>query len=691
MKPKLKFNRKTILLFSFCLLAGGCLFFGFKAQEELSKVYERQNSILISDRNNKPLCLKPNPDGYYSRQSGNTPSRFKELLIQKEDRYFFWHPGFNPISIVRAFAGRIGLGERKASSTISQQLAKILLKEESERNLKNKTKELWYAVALETFQTKDEILNKYINSVYFGNSAQGLFEASRLYFGVDPELLTDRQIIQLLATISAPTKNNPATEENKNASIVLAKKLGLDPKDLIFTEKNETAKNMRENSHSDTSCFEISSFSEVPSSDTKLTIDSEVSEKVRKIAATSLIDLNSQNANNAAVLIIKLPENEIITAIGSPDPGSSYDGYKINMLESPRAIGSTIKPFIYLTAFEQDLRPYTLAEDREYKYITAIGYPLYPKNFDWKYHGEVTLHFALANSLNVPTVKTMEYVGLENFYKFLGDDLEFKPIQPFESYQLGIALGSLEMTPLDLARYFTIFPNEGILKGLKIYEKESVAPEKKIADPKYIQLINKILNDRHTGIEQFGMKSDLNLFQNNYALKTGTSRDFRDSWVVGYTPDFLVAVWVGNADNTPMEEISGQAGAGRIWTKTMELIMNSGYNKKTPLDFTLIKEFPNANTIEYGLAGDNYEKQKNLLKEKDSSFILTPHDGDTFLLEKNTAIFLKAKENVKWYIDGALLNTEQENIFYPKKTGQYEIKATKASGQTETVTILVKE
>lgn len=687
----LKLKPKIIFIFFFCLLTIGLLFFGFKAQKELSQNYEKENSTRISDRNDKTLCLKPNTNGYYNRHTSYIPPRFKELLILKEDKYFYQHPGFNPISIAKAFLGRLGIGERKASSTISQQLAKILLKEESDRSLKNKAKELWYSLALETFQSKDEILNKYINSVYFGNGAQGLFETSRLYFGVDPDLLTDGQMIQLLAAISSPTKNNPAANENKNAAIALAQKLDLDSKNIIFTEKAEIEKMMQKNSHSDASCFEISSFSNIPSADTKLTIDSEISEKVRKIAADSLINLNSKNANNAAVLIIKLPENEILSAIGSPDPSSSYEGYKINMLSKPRAIGSTIKPFIYLNAFKKNLRPYTLVEDREYKYITAMGFPLYPKNFDWKYHGEVTLHFALSNSLNVPAVKTLEYVGLENFYQFLGNDLEFKPIQPFETYQLGIALGSLEMNLLDLAKYFTLFPNKGVLKELKIYNGEPAKPEKKIADPEYIQLINKILNDRHTGIEQFGMKSDLNLFQNNYALKTGTSRDYRDSWIIGYTPDFLVGVWVGNADNSPMEEISGQAGAGRIWTKTMELMMNSEYNKKTPFKFNLIKEFPAANNIEYGLSGDNYEKQKNLLKEKDTSLILEPHNGDTFLLKKNTSIFLKAKEDVLWYIDGALLNAEQKNIFNPQKTGQYQIKAASSSGQTETVTIFVNE
>ena len=170
-----------------------------------------------------------------------------------------------------------------------------------------------------------------------------------------------------------------------------------------------------------------------------------------------------------------------------------------------------------------------------------------------------------------------------------------------------------------------------------------------IAKPEYIQLVNKILNDRKTGIEQFGLKSELNLFQGNYALKTGTSRDFKDSWLVGYNPDFLIGVWVGNTENEPTEEISGQEGAGTIWSEAMELLLNSEYNKKTPFDFSLIKEYNFDGNLEYGLAGDNYQKILNTLE--DNSLILNPHDGDNFLLEEGSQIILKAKENVKWFIN----------------------------------------
>jgi len=422
----------------------------------------------------------------------------------------------------------------------------------------------------------------------------------------------------------------------------------------------------------------------------ELTIDKDLTTKIRKIIERNLEDLKPKNAKNGAAIVVKLPENEILALIGSPNPQSFGEGYQINMLQEPRPIGSTIKPFIYLKAFEKGLRPYTLIDDREYKYITAIGFPLYPKNFDYKYRGEVNLHYALSNSLNVPTVKVLEYVGLQDFYNFLEKDLEFKPIQDLDNYQLGIALGALEMNLLDLAHYFTIFSNDGILKELKIYKNdETLAPDKRITEPEYIQLINKILNDRETGIEQFGLKSDLNLFQQNYALKTGTSRDFRDSWVIGYTPDFLVGVWLGNADNSPMDEVSGQVGAGRIWAEIMELLLNSKYNKKTPLNFDLIREFNYMGEIEYGLPNDNYQKCQNLLKGEDQSLILNPHDGDTFLLEENSKIILKAKENVKWFIDGKFLGEDKDIIFTPTEPGQYQIKAESSDGFQEKVNIWI--
>ena len=666
---------------------------GYFLQKQLIEIYNEQESIVIKDRNGENIFIKPNQKGYWTQYLNEIPPEFKEFLVKKEDKLFYYHFGFNPWSIFQAVFGYLGIGNRKASSTITQQLVKILFGKESERNLKNKIIELIYALSLEIYQRKEDILKMYVNSVYFGNQVQGLSQASRLYFNLSPDLLTKGQILQLLTTIHAPSENNPMKLDNKKSAIALAEILKVDNQNLIIVNSLTVKENIGKYSHFDDSYFELKPFIENLNENKQLTIDKELTERVREIIKRNIDELKPKNVQNGAAIVIKLPENEVLTLIGSPNPQSLESGYKINMIDEPRPIGSTIKPFIYLKAFEKGLRPYTLVEDREYKYITALGFPLYPKNFDYKYRGEVNLHYALSNSLNVPAVKVLECVGLENFYNFLEKKLEFKPVQNWESYQLGIALGGLEMSLFDLSRYFTIFPNNGVLKEIKIFEDGAPPSEKVISQPKYIQLINKILQDRKTGIEQFGFKSELNLFQENYALKTGTSRNFQDSWIVGFTPDFLVGVWVGNHDASPMDEISGQIGAGTIWAQIMELLLNSKYNKKTPFDYSLIKEFYRDGNIEYGLMNDDYEKILNALKEK--SLILNPHDGDIFILEENTQIILKAGEPVYWFINGKPLE-EDNNIFIPpsssKETGYYQIKAKAVKdGSEETVTIWVTQ
>ena len=670
------FTKKFLIILA--ILIAGFFIITYYLQSQLITAYNNQQSSVLIDRNDKIISILPNSKGYYAQYTKSLPKNLRQLLIKKEDRFFYYHPGFNPISIIRAGLSKLGLGKRDGASTITQQLTKNLLGNELDRSIKNKALETLYAISLETYHSKEEILKMYINSLYLGNSIQGIYQASQVYFGVPPALLNESQFIQLLATINAPSANNPLKTTNSEVSASLAKRLKVNY--LAFDDIKKTKENYSKFQPIKTANFEIASLLTKGRS----TIDLELTKKIREIVQRNVDELKAYNANNAAAIIIKLPENEILALIGSPDPNSFTETYKIDMLQQPRPIGSTIKPFIYIKAFEKGLRPYTLVNDREYKYITAIRLPLYPKNFDFKYRGIVTLHYALSNSLNVPAVKVLEYVGLEEFYNFLVNDLRFSPIQDLNQYQLGIALGTLEMKLIDLAKYFTIFPNKGILKELKITKQPT--QETFIAEKKYVQLINKILNDRKTGIEQFGLKSELNLSQDNYAVKTGTSRDFRDSWIVGYTPDFLVAVWVGNADNSPTEKLSGQNGAGRIWHEVMELLFNTKYNKKTEFDFSLIHEFNNQGEIEYGLKEDNYEKFKNILIEQDESLILLPHDGDTFFLDENTQIILQAKEEVTWFINNS---PSRAHIFCPKKAGVYTITAETKTGRRETLSIQV--
>lgn len=692
-------REKRSRFFPFFLLA---LFFagvlGVKAyglEQELKARYAAQESVILYDRNGKEIAIKPNAKGYYARYSNEIPERFEELLLQKEDRFFYYHLGVNPVSIGREALRLLVFREQRGSSTLTQQLVKNLLGNENKRTLKNKLRELAYALSLEVFTSKEEILSMYANTAYFGNKAQGLLQASKTYFRASPQALSDDAFLSLLATLASPSQSYPGTYANKKRMTALARvfavKLSGDTLPLPAQEAS-----VRDPSFT---AFEVSPFTQSCQTKCHLTIDGALTDTLRQILRRNLANPSFAGVNNGAIVAIKLPENELVALVGSPNPVSFESGHQINMAIKPRSIGSTVKPFIYVKAFEKGARPYTLVEDREYKYDIGTGFALYPKNYDGQFRGTVTLHQALSNSLNVPAVKVLEYLGLKDFSSFLVNDLAFSPLQPLEDYQLGIALGGLEMDLLTLSHYVTMFPNGGVLRPMKLFQgygeyltppmEKKMEQERVVGKEPFVELINKILSDREESIDQFGMKSNLNLPFPNYALKTGTSRNFHDSWTLGYTPDFLVGVWIGNSDDAPMWQVSGQSGAGKIWQEAMQALYNSPYNKNTPFIFDRVKEFTQSASLEYGLEGDDYEAKRMLLRE--TGFMVNPHEGDVFLLEKGMRVPLQAKEEVAWYIDDAFIGKGIKKDWRPTRAGRFMIRGEDKQGKQEKVFVTIED
>lgn len=673
-------NKKIFIIFPIIIFAF-TIFFLNEANNELQEIYKNNESPQIFDRNNDLISIIPNDKNFYAQYIKDIPEDFKKLIIEKEDKYFYIHKGVNPVSITMDLLSKIGLTLRNGSSTITQQLAKILLKNENNRTIKNKFKELFYSISLELMNSKENILLMYINSIYFGNQIQGLETASHAYFNSNPNNLTKEEMLQLISSVNSPNQYNPKENESIEKSKIIAKKLNVNFDEEYFLKAKDAKNNLASFKKSTIVPLEIRDYT---SKKTKLSIDYKLNEVIRKSLKENIENLQTKKAKNAAAVVISIPNNEIISMIGSPDQTSDDEGYQINMLEQPRQIASTIKPFIYLKAFEKGMRPYTLIDDREYKYELGDFSSFYPKNYNYEYNGEITAHYALSNSINIGALKTLEFVTLNDFYNFFKNDLEQKTIQELETYGLGIAMGSLEMNLIDLAHIFTIFPNYGEFKNLKIDFSSGNNFAKKIVNERYIQLINKILNDRKTAMDQFGLVSILNLPQKNYALKTGTSVDYKDSLIVGYTPDFLVAVWVGNADNSATEGLSGQQGAGLIWNNIMDIMMGSKYNKNTQFDFSYVCSLNSGKGIEWGLEGDDIEKARDILK--DDSLILNLHNNDVFLFEESSEIKLSSKEDSRWFVD----DKELFDLFFkPEKRGEYKITA-KSKDKEETIYIYFK-
>ncbi|MCU0653206.1 MAG: transglycosylase domain-containing protein [Candidatus Pacebacteria bacterium] len=674
-----------------------CAFFSGDAVT-MQKEYEARRSPKVFDRAGIVMFLRPNHLGYYSDYAPNTAPEIEKLLIAKEDKYFYWHFGINPAGIIADLARRLGFGGRAGASTITQQTAKMMLGHENERTVANKMSEAAAALGLEMTRGKKRILEQYGNLVYLGNRLQGFTAASRAYFGVSPESLSQAQIFQLLATISDPSGSNPAADNNIEQAKLLAKNLGRDVSEGFMTA-NTARDNLRHYFDDNTALFELRGQLDVAAcqGDQKTTLDPVMNAKLREIISRNLQQLDVKKAKNAAALVISLPDNGILALSGSPDPDSTGNGYQINMLQVPRQIGSTIKPFIYLKAFEKGARPHTLIDDREYKYAAGEDFAFYPENYDRTYRGKITAHYALANSINVAAAKALEFDGINDFGRFITEDLGIQTQQDVSTYQMGIAMGTMETDIVTLAQAFTVFPNNGRLDNLRLFENNSCnsaryAPRSgQVSKKIYIELVNKILADRAIAQDQFGARSALNLPAANYALKTGTSHDYTDSWVIGYTPDFLVAVWVGNADATAMEGVSGQVGAGKIWADIMEMMLASEYDKKTPLDFSDIVEYPDGATIQYGLENDDYETSKNIILKMDGQLILKPHNNDIYEFTPEARLVLRSSEPATWTINGKDIGAGQELVYAPPGEGRYTISADTGGRKEEILIEFVKK
>lgn len=685
----MKRSRKKLLIVFSVLILGGFISAKLLSNHAVA-LYHTFESKALYDRHGEVLKITPNSVGLYTVPITEVPLRFEKALLTKEDHYFYYHPGINPLSLIRDFVTALFRRSLSGSSTLTQQLTKTLLRNENNRTLGNKLVESAYALSLEAFTTKKEILTMYANTAYFGRQAQGLGEASRYYFQKEPNDLTEEETQILVATLGNPSVRYPGTAANTEIAHSLGETLNTAP-------GTTTAAQLDLSPRRSTESFELESLDLNCEKNCTLTIDKKLSESLREIVARNLASPAFASAKNAAVVVLKQPENELIAIVGSPDPTSDQNGYQINMATEPRPIGSTIKPFIYLTAFEKGARPYTLVDDREYTYPIGTGFSLYPKNYDGIYRGLVTLHSALVNSLNVPAVKVLEYITPKALYSLLEGPFMFTAIQPLESYDLGIALGGLEMDLLTLTHYFSIFPNSGKFKplvigrsGLPLFVRtpleKTVPLSTRVAGKEYVELVTKILSDRNTAVDQFGLASNLNLPYKNYALKTGTSRDFHDSWTVGYTPDFVVGVWVGNSENTAMHEVSGQSGAGKIWHEAMQLMYTTEYNKNTAFSFKDISSYPMNGTLEFGLAGDDIDSARNELQKNDTALITNPHAGDRFEYIPGTVIPLRSKQVSEWKINDEFMGRGTEISWKPKGAGTYTIEA-KSDQKSEKVTV----
>ena len=662
--PKLRIRKFSILkfltyIFTFSLIILGMAgaFFWFYVIRDLpspqnlisrkmavsTKIYDRNGGLLYNiyrNQNRTPVSLR------------NIPLEARLATIAIEDAEFYNHPGFSIKGIARASLKNLRQGELTGGSTITQQLVKNTLLS-PEKTLVRKLKEIVLAVQVELTFSKDQILEMYMNEVSYGGTAYGVQTASLTYFGKDIKDLNLAEAALLAGLPKSPTYYSPfgpnpekAKERQKevlklmkiNGFITEKQKKSAETHEIKFAQNQTSIKaphyvfyvrELLEQKYS-------KELVEAGGLEVTTSLDLQIQNLAENIVKEEIEKLKSLNVTNAAVLVLNPKTGEVLAMVGSKDYFSIAEDGNVNVTLRPRQPGSSIKVVNYANALSNGLTPATILNDAPFTFHVDGQEPYTPKNYEGGYRGNISLRNALAESRNIPAVKTLALFGVESMIE-MGQKMGITTWENPNNYGLSLTLGGGEVKLLDLATVYATLANYGkrpklsallkvtdtnqnvleefkcdsinevdLVKDPKDTDVVSAATEsafnnalndvqdcqgKQVLDPRIAFIITDILHDNNARSLSFGINSLLVIPNHKeVAVKTGTSNDLRDNLAIGYTQDYVVAVWVGNNNNSPMARISsGVTGATPIWNKIMTALLAQQSNHDWPIPAGLIQ------------------------------------------------------------------------------------------------------
>ncbi len=578
---------------------------------ETARVYDRNGQLLYA-------LADPNEGNRTYVPLDRISPYLVQATIDTEDKRFYENPGFDVIALVRA----VGMAAREqeaiaGTSTITQQLVRATLLSEDERverSYRRKVREIILAAEISRTYSKEEILELYLNEIYYGNLAYGIEAAANTYFNKsaadltlaeasllaglpqapalwDPYIAPDKALGRQREVLSLMVANNHITLADAQAALdeMAVRIYEMRPPQVTILHPHFTFTVLQQ-------AEELLGAQSIYRGGLSIrtTLDPEAQRLAEEAVAANRDLLAAGGANNAALVALQPQTGEIVAMVGSADFNNEAISGQVNMALAPRQAGSSLKPLVFLSAFERGWTPATLLWDLQTEFPDGANPPYIPKNFDDEFHGPVRVRPALGNSYNIPAVKALEFVGvcdfINNVQKVGLTDLQDSGCaetgQPRE-HGLALALGAGEIAPLQMAGAFGALANGGRFiapyaisriedrDGNVLYDNPSpaaVAPQ--AVRPEHAYLLTSILSDNNARLEEFGQNNNLVIPGYQVAAKTGTSGttadDVRDGWTVGYAPQVLAAVWVGNTDNRPIG--AGQSGyrlASPIWNRFM--------------------------------------------------------------------------------------------------------------------------
>ncbi len=568
-----------------------------------TKIFDRNGALLYQLYASQNRTLVP---------LSQIPKYLQEATIAIEDKSFYKNSGIDIPAIVRAAIADISGKPLQGASTITQQLIKSTLLS-PEKSIKRKIKEIILAFWADRIYTKDQILEMYFNQVPYGGTAWGSEAASEVYFNSQTKDLDLAQAAFLAGLTKAPTTYSPYGE-SPNLWKDRQKQVLTTMEELHYIssqEKNEALKEELVFAPARTSIYAPHFVMYVKDLLIKkyglgmvekgglyvtTSLDLKTQDMVQKIVASEVEKNAYLNLTNGASLVTNPKNGDILAMVGSRDYSDTSSG-NFNVTTALRQPGSSIKVVTYSAALNNGFTAATIIDDSPVAF-SSFNQPSYtPVNYDGTFHGKMSLRIAFANSINIPAIKVLSKIGIQNMID-LGRKMGITTWEDPNNYGLAITLGSADVKMIDMAQVYGVLANGGsridlnpILKltdsqGNVLEEKKEPVLGKQIIDPGIAFIISNILADNGARALEFGANSPLNI-QNHYvSVKTGTSDNKRDNWTIGYTPNYVVTTWVGNNDNSPMSQslASGITGAAPIWHDIMTHLLSKSSSSSGKLD-----------------------------------------------------------------------------------------------------------
>ncbi|MBI3305466.1 PBP1A family penicillin-binding protein [Candidatus Parcubacteria bacterium] len=555
-----------------------------------TKIYDRTGQTLLYEvHGEEKRTLIPASD---------IPQAVKDATVAIEDANFYRHHGIDMRGILRAALSNLrGRRISQGGSTITQQFIKNSLLT-SKRSFARKIKEVVLAVELEWFYGKDDILSMYLNQIPYGASAYGIEAASQTYFGKSAKDLTLAQAATLAALPKAPSYYSPYGNQPEELmarkNFILAK---MAEQGYIAEADRDGAKTevlafrpRRENIRAPHFVFWIRSQLEErygPEAIERggLTVVTTLDARLQDIAERAVREGATRNeklyqASNAALAAIDPKTGQVLVMVGSRDYFDQEHDGNVNVALRPRQPGSAFKPLAYATAFQKGFPPETVIFDVPTNFSINPAEPYAPGNYDDKFRGPVTMRQALAQSLNIPSVKVLYLAGIDKTIA-TAEALGITTLADRSRFGLALVLGAGEVKLMELVSAYGVFSQEGVRHPpvgiLRVGGPNDETLEawrdgaRRVLEPQVARLVTDILSDNAARAPVFGARSPLFFPDRQVAAKTGTTERYRDAWIVGYTPSLAAGVWTGNNDGQPMTKGgAGVQAAGPIWHKFME-------------------------------------------------------------------------------------------------------------------------